>query len=91
MNKQEMQEWLEQNDSLIYEITSSLVEQRDSELDMNPMFSDDIKEQFKDQLFSDVAGEFSSDTGLPIEDFYSVMNKGIVYKFCIGVYDNANG
>lgn len=91
MNKQEIQEWLEQNDSLIYEITSSLVERRNDELDMNSSFRDDIYDQFYDQLYSDVAGEFSSDTGLPIEDFYTTMNKKTLCNFCIGVYDNANG
>jgi len=89
VNKQEIQDWLEQNDSLIYDITESLIAKRDEELKTNPMFKDEIYSQFNDQLLNDVADEFTRENLLPEEDFYGIISPKVVVSFCLGVY-NAN-
>jgi hypothetical protein len=76
--KQEIVDWLINNDSFMIDMVQKVNARLNT---TDPLFSDDIKEQFLDEMKQNVANEITFSLGTNLDDLNTAITDEMLYKY----------
>lgn len=82
-NKQEIIDWLVNNKPTIQTITQSIGEEAKIMLAAEPMFAEDIIEQYKNRVQSVIAEEISKQLGIQIDVIFEILEASEIREYLI--------